>query len=552
MNRSVTSALLLMTLLAALWTCANERAISGGSKDKTAPRILFSTPENEVVNVDLNTTIFIKFSEQMKRSTFSSALQIWPRPPGDFEMKSGWTWLKISFNEALEQDITYLLTLDKQALDLRGNGLESTYVLAFSTGADLNSGRLSGSIQGSRAIRKNGDILLYRVFDTPLNELRQQPADYIFQPDDDGTFELSYLAERPYMLFYHWDRNRNKLIDGDDFFGRPENASVLARPDSTTIKHKLWPQVMALDQIKLLEVSDLGGQFIQIRTDRPVTQATLDQIELVADRVSIPILGSSLVNEDEYAMHLNTAMPIAEAAPVWLNNFQDTSGFKLHSDTLIYHSTAIFDTLQFDDLSVKWVNGSAQRFPAESSTLQIKANLPFTFRSDSAFRMVDTIIDTVQIPGKLQKVSAMEWAFTPDTILADGHSFQWEIQTRFIYSGVTHHELDSLMQGQVETVPADSLGSLRIFHNGNYDLECKLTGRGINRSFKLKPGIPHLVDQLPAQKYFLSAYVDQDGNGRYTSGGLGPVSGSEPFWFYPSEIRIRARWETDLGEWELD
>ena len=552
MNRPVSLLILVLVALNLLWTCANERAITGGPEDKTAPRILFSTPENESVNIDLNPTIFIKFSEQMKQATFKAALQIWPRPPGDFELKSGWTWIKISFNEPLEQDVTYLLTLDKTAMDLRGNGLETTYVLAFSTGASLNSGHLSGVIHGSKAIQKNGDILLYRQFDTPLAELRKLPADYVFQPDDDGSFELSYLAERSYMLFYHWDRNRNKLLDGDDFFGRPRNASVLARGDSVQITHKLWPQLIPLDQLRLLEVSELSTQFIQIRTNRPATLNALEHLDLMADKVNIPILGSALVKEDEVAIHLNMALPIVQGAQVWLTNFQDTSGFSLQSDTLTFKASAVHDTLEFEDLIVTWASGNSIRFPAESSSMQIRSNLPFTFRSDSAFQVSDALVDSVMIPGSLQKVSSMEWVFTPDTLLASGQSFQWQVETSSLYSALNYHALDSLMTGQLSTVHADSLGSLRVFHNGSEMLECELNGKDIERVFQLKPGIPVLLEHLPAQQYYLTAYVDQNGDDRYNSGGLGPVAGSEPFWFFPTEIRVRARWETDLGEWELD
>ncbi len=552
MSRSISSKMLILITLIFIWTCANERAITGGPADKTAPYILYSTPENESVNVDPATTIFIKFSEQMKKATFAAAVQIWPRPPGDYELKSDWTSLKITFNEPLDKDVTYLLTLDKNAQDLRGNGLESTYVLAFSTGADLNAGRLVGYIHGPNAIRKNGDLLLYRQFDTPLNELRALPADYIFQPDDDGKFELPYLAERSYTLFYHWDRNRNKRIDDDDYFGRPEQAAVFARSDSLNQEHKIWPHLRPLSQLTLLDASELAEQLVQVRINRPVTRAALDQLELVAQRTSIPILGATTVKEDEFAVHLNTALPIADNAQVWLKNFQDTSGFMLNSDTLNFKAAPVYDTLNFESMEVLWLSGTAKRYPAESSSMLIRGNLPFTFKSDSAFSVVDAKLDSVEIPGLLQKRSSMAWEFVPDTVLADGHSFQWQIETRFMHSAVNYHALDSLMHGELATVSIDSLGSLRVLYRGSEILECEINGEQVKRSFRLESGTAQLLEQLPAQQYTLSAYVDRNGDGRYNSGGLGPVTGAEPFWIYPSKIRVRARWETDLGEWELD
>ena len=157
MHRFITASLLTVFLVSIILTCANERPITGGPVDKEAPRVIFSLPENESVHVDRRTDILIKFSEQMKKSTFESSLQIWPRPPGKYEIKSGWTWLKIHFSEALDSNETYLLTLDKSVQDLRGNGLSSTYVMAFSTGDNLNAGRLAGTTGAAGAVEPGRD-----------------------------------------------------------------------------------------------------------------------------------------------------------------------------------------------------------------------------------------------------------------------------------------------------------------------------------------------------------------------------------------------------------
>ena len=96
-----------------------------------------------------------------------------------------------------------------------------------------------------------------------------------------------------------------------------------------------------------------------------------------------------------------------------------------------------------------------------------------------------------------------------------------------------------------------NLGSVKLLQMGVHVLECRLTGRDIDRSFKLKPGEAIIIDDLPAQTYALVAFIDENGDGRYMSGGMGPAAKSEPYWFYPDEIKVRARWETDLGIWIL-
>jgi hypothetical protein len=423
--------------------------------------------------------------------------------------------------------------------------------MAFSTGDDLNAGRLVGTISGAKDIKKNGDLLLYRQFDTDLGLLRQQEADYVFQPDGAGNFELPYLSERSYTLFYHWDRNKNKLIDGDDYFGRPEVASVWARTDSILTRHKIWPQVVPLESLKLLGVSQLADQLMQIRANRMVSVEALESVELLINDIKIPILGKSKVEEDDFAMMLDVATPLRDSSQIWIHSFEDTSGFVLNSDTLTLSTQSDFDTLALGAIKVDWLNGDNFEISQETSRIGLNSNLPVLFKSDSAFTLVDKEVDSVYITGSLEKVNTMAWMFTTDSLLEDGKTYQWQIDTKHLHAPLNGPELDSLMTGSLKTVNQDSLGSLKVMHMGVDVLECRLTGKGIDRHFQLRPGEVITMEGLPARSYALVAYIDENGDGRYQSGGLGPAAKSEPFWFYPDEIKVRARWETDLGIWIL-
>jgi len=485
----------------------------------------------------------------MKKASLQSALQIWPNPPGGYDIKTGWTWIKVKFHQNLSSDETYLLTLDKTAQDLRGNALAATYVLAFSTGDHLNSGQIRGTIYGNKSIKQNGDLLLYRQFNRPLIELREQAADYVFQPDDDGHFRLSYLAEQPYLLFYHWDSNHNKRIDGDDYFGRPVRAVVQARSDSSQVDHGIWPQPVPLPGLKLLEVSELGDHFIKIRTARPWTEQSLSEFKLFADDQPVPVSGATRVPDDAFALHVDLGRSLRDSAQVWLQNFRDTSGFSLHSDTLQFIKAGELDTLSLLPFEISWQNQPGSDQISDSSLVLIRGKLPFLFQSDSAFQLFDQAIDSVAIEGNLDQLSSMTWAFSSRARLADGRTYQWQIASEFIQSPLNGYALDSLIQGRLSSVSEDSLGSIRIRHMGVEELECRLVSTGIERSFRLKPGVEYLISDLPARKYKLTAFVDSDGNGLYSSGGMDLKAGAELFWVYPDEIKVRARWETDLGLW---
>ncbi|MCK4597282.1 hypothetical protein KAU04_04550, partial [bacterium] len=52
-----------------------------------------------------------------------------------------------------------------------------------------------------------------------------------------------------------------------------------------------------------------------------------------------------------------------------------------------------------------------------------------------------------------------------------------------------------------------------------------------------------LADLLPG-RYLLSAYLDMDGNSRFSFGCPMPFVPAEPFWVGQDTVRVRSRWET--------
>ena len=145
----------------------------------------------------------------------------------------------------------------------------------------------------------------------------------------------------------------------------------------------------------------------------------------------------------------------------------------------------------------------------------------------------------------------MVWEFIPEDSLSDGKFFKWQVNTALLQAPLNGFPMDSLMTGKLFSVNADSLGSVRLMYMGTEALNCIFVSKGVNREFKLRPTIPYLITDLVPQEYYLSAYIDKNGDGRYTSGGLEPADKAEPFWVYPTEIKVRARWEIDLGLWRL-
>lgn len=542
--------LILMVVLFA-WNCASERAITGGPEDSEAPVVVYSNPLNESTDMDQNTRIFIRFSEQMEKTSVEGALQIWPRPPGGYELKTNWTSVRVTFNEPLQADETYLLTIDKTAKDLRGNGLESTYVLAFSTGEEMNRGKIRGRVFGNSVIQENGNLFLYREMGTTLTDLIATPADYVFQTDNDGHFELDYLNDQEYMLFYHWDRDRDKKINAGDYFGRPRSASVFARPDTLIKAQKIWPQEIPNDRAKLLDVSMLADSFAQVRTDLFYRDETLDSIKVHTSEGDAIIKGTSRVAGDDVAILLSLSDNLPDGVDVWISGLIDTSGSELRSDTLQFKYQSHADSLDLLPFTVTWNATKQVKYPSDPDEIIIQSSLPIAFLADTVFQVYEGLNDSIPLRGKLEAVSTMQWLFSPVDEIGDGLTYHWQVQTDLIQSDLSYNNLDSLWTGNLQSINVDSLGSIRLIHMGFNVIECTLWGDDIQREFQLHPGTAVIVEDLPATSYRLVGYVDANGNGLYDSATMSPAGGSEEFWVYPEPIKVRARWETDIGIWKL-
>ena len=104
--------------------------------DKIAPTVISSDPANNAIDVVLNKTIIVKFSEAMKASTINNT---------SFTLKNGQTAVTgvVTYSEetasfapssVLTASTVYTVTVSTQAENLKGTGLEENKVWSFTTG----------------------------------------------------------------------------------------------------------------------------------------------------------------------------------------------------------------------------------------------------------------------------------------------------------------------------------------------------------------------------------------------------------------------------------
>lgn len=189
------------------WHCAQQARPQGGPRDKQPPKVLESDPMPGTLNFD-EEKVTVTFSEPIRKPTYDKEIFISPFiSPPEIRLADSYRKFTIEFREPLRPATTYIITLNEVKDNTESNPLEEPYLLAFSTGDQLDSLRLPGKIfvpeLGQPA--KELTVLLYDADSAFSNQfyqatgLRKRPA-YLTQTNGQGEFEFRYLRPGPYRV----------------------------------------------------------------------------------------------------------------------------------------------------------------------------------------------------------------------------------------------------------------------------------------------------------------------------------------------------------------
>jgi len=109
-------------------------------RDRTAPRVVTTSPSDGATDVVTNTNIRITFSERMDTASGESAFNINPATDGSFSWQDSIMTYAPSNN--LNTNTLYTVTITTDAKDLSGNELEEDYSFSFTTGSEISSGNI--------------------------------------------------------------------------------------------------------------------------------------------------------------------------------------------------------------------------------------------------------------------------------------------------------------------------------------------------------------------------------------------------------------------------
>ena len=182
--------------------CAAVGPPPGGPEDKTPPALVSISPPSGTTSVEGSFTFELTFSERLHEETNLSALRVSPAIQEPLDVRLNREVLSVTFPDELADGQTYILTVTRDLMDERKNRLDRTYQIAFSTGGEIASGTISGTIHsmetGSSAL-----VYLFSRGESADDSLLLGSPHYYTETDDSGRYTFDYLDPGRYTPVAH-------------------------------------------------------------------------------------------------------------------------------------------------------------------------------------------------------------------------------------------------------------------------------------------------------------------------------------------------------------
>ena len=251
-----------------LIACAAPKAPTGGPVDEAPPSIIWeeSTPNKQTFFKDKKITI--TFDEWITLKEVNSQLVISPFLPEVPEVTQKGKSIIINLPDSLKEETTYTFNFGNSIADLNEGNILENFSFSFSTGAILDSNKLSGNVIDvvTKKPAENVWIMLHPVgLDSAV--YKRKP-DYVAKTNKEGKWAINNIRSDSFNVVALKDDNLNFLYDQEtELFGWLDEIVVTSEPYLVLPDIQVFPKDK---RILIREVSHPMPGWINIVIDAPV------------------------------------------------------------------------------------------------------------------------------------------------------------------------------------------------------------------------------------------------------------------------------------------
>ncbi|WP_460499518.1 Ig-like domain-containing protein, partial [Hymenobacter agri] len=503
-------------------------------RDRTPPRRISSSPDSAARNVSQK-FIRLTFSEDVITKDLSKNLLITPQLPEDnpYKLREERNSISLLFDKPLDPNTTYSFNFREGVVDITEALPAKNAYLTFSTGPELDSGRVSGTLTDvltQRAV-EGASIGLYRVADTA--GVRKGRPYYTVLTDKEGKFNLNFLKSGDYKLYAVADKNNNGRYDeGEKIAYLPAPVSIVGRntppvdlvltqpdqrppllttrtpsPTQLRLSYNEGLRAVSLAQLpagsnpaavaEATELAERGrtvvvyktptvgdGRYLLTATDS-TGNSSRDTLQL---KFPVPTVAKKAASPPLYTVEGNPRTVFPEGQV----KFQFTVPVRVATDKP-------FGTLVEDSLRRRPL-----RLPADGTLSPDRSQLAVRFNSKAKNRL-DIILDSTAI----------------STITGQS------LRLKPLRLGLSEQDVSTSLSGTISTTQK------------SYEVQLLDDKFQVVASLRSPKGI-YVFNDMPPGTYRLRVLIDADGDGRWRGGDPNLLVLPEPVFIYPKSLKISA------------
>ena len=517
---------------------------TGGAKDITPPNVVEAVPENQSINfhgdkIEITFDEFVTLDNANQNVLFSPPLSEKP----DIKLKN--KTVVIKFKEPLKENTTYTINFGNAVKDFHEGNLFKDYLYSFSTGEVLDTMRVSGKVLDAESKKPVNEIMvgvygrritnaakLDSLFERPL---RMAP-DFITKTDKEGRFSLCGLPDQEFLVFALNDMNTNLFYDMPN--------ETVAFLDSL---------VPACDSLTLYAFTELDTT--QMLLEKKLVEEGLLRFSFrqPADEVSITI--HEPVNDSFQYVKVWSAAH--DTLLIYFTpNVIDSLRISLHYDTIINDDTRHY--LKYRD---------ARQRPTASPKLKISNNLKNNLlmpEEDFTLTFSEPVVKIQWHDTSTMKIGNNIRHEAMDFEKADDYGMVYRLKlpsldtlscainiTDSVFYSVRGRTNDSLHY-QFKRATEKDIGNiyLTVVPPDQTQLVIQLLnarGAVVDTAIITEEQRVEFHRLLP-EKYKLKAIIDNDRNGKWSTGNYHRVFLPETVVDYKDELDLKPGWDIDLDD----
>ncbi|MCX6140968.1 MAG: Ig-like domain-containing protein [Candidatus Kapabacteria bacterium] len=537
-------------------SCAMKVAPSGGPRDTTPAEIASVEPPSGTTSITTK-TITLTFDDYVDRSVRNAITVL---PNARFSSSYGGDAMGITFEEPLDTNTTYTITLGTEWTDLRGNKPTQAYTMVFSTGDHIDSGSISGTVYGSSLA--NISIFCYQRADTLPSAFtpRSVVPKFRLPVGSSGAFAVRGLPDGAYRVIAARDENRNGLLENtEDFVVAPQDVQITN--GATPALYLLLGKAIDRDPPAIARVRAITNRLVSVQFSENVDPSSnwhnsISVFTAGGDSVPVSAMWLDRTPGDVLFLRLASALDTARySIRLSPRSVVDLNGV-VSADTISRSSLRGTSTVDTTSLRI------LQILPVDSAK-SVRLDEPIVIRFSDA---VDTSAVRMTIWHESPKgASPVSVSWLNSTTLSIKPLVSRSVKTWYRTNITFNHVrsvtgsllIDTILShnvmteerqsepGTIKGVVIDTFGLTPSSSALHLRLRFLSATGTVVTSIPIAIGAPFTIDQIPPGDYKLDVFSDRNGNGLYDYGDHSPFSYGEQWWPSRSTVTVRARWTVE-------